>query len=161
MGMFDTIVGVPVKCPICGDEGGKKVQIKNGPQALDKFKFGKDKIPMDWSYEYYGCVIYKEERKDNGRIRGIAECAACRDRVNKIIDDIIKKYKENGKLKCPDGVKLLFECEIDGKNALRVVLDDLDKEFGGRPHSEYLFDVTIKIEDGIAIGADILKDEIG
>lgn len=161
MGMFDTIVDVPVKCPICGDEGGKNVQIKNGPQALDKFKFGEDKIPMDWDYECYGRIIEKDEEKDNGKIRGIAECMVCRNRVFKRMDEIIKKYKENEKLKCPEGAKLLLECEIDGKDALKVVLDDLDKEFGGNHHAEYLFDVGIKIENGIAIGADILKDEIG
>lgn len=161
--MFDTITEVPVKCPICGDESGKNVQIKNGPQTLDMFKFGKDKIPMDWDYEYYGCIIEKEEgkdeeEKDSGKIRGIAECVKCKERIDKRMDDIIKKYRENGKLKCPEGAKLLLECEIDGKDALRTTLDDLDKEFGGNYHSEYLFEVELTIKNGIATEVEILKE---
>ena len=38
---------------------------------------------------------------------------------------------------------------------------DLDKEFGGSYHSEYLFEVELTIRDGIATNVDILKEEIG
>ena len=36
MGMFDTIYNVPVKCPRCGDEWPKSVQI--GDMNLEKIK---------------------------------------------------------------------------------------------------------------------------
>ena len=61
MGMFDTIHNVPVKCPRCGDEGPKSVQIKSGPQILYAYEFGKDKIDIDWDYECYGSVIDREK----------------------------------------------------------------------------------------------------
>lgn len=157
MGMFDTIFGIPVKCPRCGDENGKSAQIKNGPQYLERFEFGKDKIPMHWDYGYYGSIIQKFN-KENGKIRGIAECTKCRERVNNQMDEIISGYKKEGKLKCPEGVQLLIECEIEGKDALKVVLDDLDNAYGGNHYSEYLFDISIKIENSVAVGAEVLEE---
>lgn len=70
MGMFDTICNVPVKCPICGNEEPKSVQIKSGLQTLENYKFKEDKIDINWDH---GSVIDKEKRI----IRGIAICNKC------------------------------------------------------------------------------------
>ncbi len=86
MGMFDTIVNTPVTCPRCGDSGLKSVQIKPGPQNLDEYEFGKDKIDIDWSYEYYGSIVDIEKRI----IRGIATCDKCR---KESLDELYKGNK--------------------------------------------------------------------
>lgn len=161
MGMFDTICQVPIACPRCGDKHKKCVQIKSGPQALKVFKFGIDKIEMDWDYECYGSVIDKDEvdrEKDNGKIRGIAECCACKVRVNEKMEEIIEGYKNAGKIKMPEGGRFLLEAEVDGESALSIVLRDLDKEFGGSHDSESLFDVSLVIENGIATKVELCKD---
>lgn len=101
MGMFDTIYDVPVKCPRCGDEGPKSVQIKSGPQNLFEYEFGKDKIKIDWTYEYYGSIIDEDKRI----IRGITICDKCKKETNKKMDDI--RCQEKGKIKAPEGLKRL------------------------------------------------------
>lgn len=84
MGMFDTIYGVIVKCPRCGDYDPKSVQIKTGPQILDIYQFGRDKIDIDWDYEYYGSVIDREKRI----IRGVADCDKCKKESDKKIEGL-------------------------------------------------------------------------
>lgn len=161
MGMFDRICDVPVRCPICGDENGKAVQIKSGPQTLANYKFGEDKISLNWNYNCYGSVIEQID-DENGKIRGIAECKECRDRVSKKMKEIIQRYKDADKIKRPErregDIAYLFECEIDGKNALKVVLADLDKIYGKNSDSEYFFDVVITIKDSIAVGVEIINE---
>lgn len=112
MGMFDTIRNVPVKCPRCGNEGSKSVQIKSGPQNLSSYEFGKDKIKINWTYEYYGSIIDEDKKM----IRGIAICEKCEEKsalgsniglfdvaitLNEnnipIVVDIITKLSEIGK----------------------------------------------------------------
>lgn len=62
MGMFDIICNVPIKCPRCGDEEPKSVQIKCGPQIMRRYVFGENEIDIDWNYSYY---------KDKKIIRGV------------------------------------------------------------------------------------------
>jgi hypothetical protein len=151
MGMFDTIYNVPVKCPRCGDEGPKSVQIKSGPQNLFEYEFGKDKIDIDWTYEYYGSIIDKDKRI----IRGIATCEKCREETNKKMDDLIKDAKRKGEIKVPEGGEYLFQCEIEGKNALGVILKRLDDIYGGNKNIE-IFDVAIWLnEKNVPIAAYI------
>lgn len=163
MGMYDTICQVPITCPKCGDKRKKCVQIKSGPQALKVYKFGIDKIEMDWDYECYGSIIDKDgvdREKDNGKIRGIAECCVCKVRVNEKMEEIIEEYKSAGKIKMPEGGRFLLEAEIEGKSALKVILRDLDKAFGGSYHSESLFDVVLTIENGVAKEVELCKEDV-
>ncbi len=159
MGMYDTLCGVPVKCPRCGDESVKKVKIWNGPKDIfgEGFVFGKDKIPMDWDSGYLGSLIAKEEWKDNGKIRGEAECLKCGDRVDKNFDEIKEGYEKAGKIKCPKHPSILLACKIDGENAAWVIQNDLDKIYGGNHWDESHFDVAITIKDGVAVGVEVLK----
>lgn len=151
--MFDTICAVPVKCPKCGDEGVKNVKIRNGDKIFTEYIFCKDKIPMDWDSGYPGSLIAKEEGKDNGKIRGEAECLKCKDRVDKKWDEIQEGYEKAGKIKCPKHPKpaFLLECEIDGEDAHSVIQNDLNKIYNGKYYDEYLFDVAITIKDSVAV----------
>ncbi len=150
MGMFDTIYNVPVKCPRCGDEGPKSVQIKSGPQNLSAYQFGKDEIEIDWTYEYYGSIIDEEKKA----IRGVATCEKCKEETNKKMDDLIKDAKKKGEIKAPEGGEYLFQCEIEGKSALGVMLKRLDDIYNGNRNIE-LFDVAIWLnEKNIPIVAD-------
>lgn len=146
MGMFDTIYNVPVKCPRCGDAGPKSVQIKSGPQNLNEYEFGKDEIPINWTYEYYGSVIDRKKRI----IRGIATCGKCKEESKKKMDELIQEANDKKEIKIPEGEgeregemhRYLFECEIDGKDALKVMLNRLDEAYGGNRNIE-LFEVAI------------------
>lgn len=152
MGMYDTINNVPVKCPRCGDTGPKSVQIKSGPQNLDEYEFGKDEIPINWTYKYYGSVIDRKKRI----IGGIATCEKCKEELKKKMDELIQEAKNKKEIKVPkgDGPKYLVECEIDGKDALKVILDRLDGVYGDDRNIE-LFDVAISLnEDYVPITAD-------
>jgi hypothetical protein len=149
MGMFDTIYNVPVKCPRCGDSGSKSVQIKSGPQNLLEYEFGKDKIKINWTYEYYGSIIDEEKRI----IRGIATCEKCKEETNKKMDDLIKNAKKKGEIKTPEGGEL-FQSEIEGKSALGVMLKRLDDTYGGNRNIE-LFEVAIWLnEQNVPIAVD-------
>lgn len=152
MGMFDTIYDVPVRCPRCGDEEPKSVQIKSGPQCLFEYEFGKDKIEIDWTYEYYGSIIDKCKRI----ICGIATCEKCKEEVNKKMDDLIKDAKIKGEIKCPEEGEYLFQCEIEGKNAFGVMLKRLSDAYDGNRNVE-TFDVTIWLnEKNVSMAAYIL-----
>ena len=156
MGMFDTIYNVPIKCPRCGDEGPKSVQIKSGPQRLDSYEFGKDKIDIDWDYEYYGSVIDREKLL----IRGIATCNRCREESHAKMEEVIQEAKNKKEIKVPEGEgsKYLFECEINGEDALRVILNRLDDVYGGDRSIE-LFEVAIWLDkDYIPIASDLIVD---
>lgn len=156
MGMYDTIQCVPIKCPRCGDEGQKSVQIKSGPQRLDSYEFGKDKIDIDWDYEYYGSIIDREKRI----IRGIATCNKCREESQTKMEELIQEAKNKKEIKVPEGEgpKYLFECEINGEDALKVILNRLDDAYRGDRYIE-LFDVAIWLDkDYIPILADIIVD---
>lgn len=155
MGMFDTIYNVPAKCPRCGDEGPKSTQFKCGPQLLLTYEFGKDRIKMNWTYEFYGSIIDEEKKI----IRGIATCIKCREESNAKMDELIQEARDEGKLKCPEGAKYLFECEIGGKDALGVILRKLDKVYGGNRNIE-LFDVVITLDDNnVAVSAEPIGKE--
>lgn len=149
--MFDTIYNVPVKCPRCGDPGLKQVQIKSGPQNLSAYQFGKDEIEIDWTYEYYGSIIDQDKKI----IRGIAICERCKEEANKKMDDLIKDAKKKGEIKAPEGGGgLLFQCQIDGKSALGVILKRLDDAYGGNRNIE-LFEVAIWLNgQNISIAVD-------
>ncbi len=150
MGMFDTIYNVPVKCPRCGDSGPKSVQIKSGPQNLSAYEFGRDEIEIDWTYEYYDSII--DECKKI--IRGIAICEKCKEETNKKMDDLIAEAKKKGDIKAPEGGDYLFQCEIDGKNALGVMLKRLDEAYDGSRHIES-FEVAIWLnEKNVPIAVD-------
>lgn len=154
MGMFDTIYNVPVKCSRCGDTGPKSVQIKSGPQNLNDYEFGKDEIPINWTYEYYGSVIDIKKRI----IRGIATCEKCKEETNKKMDDLIKDANKKGEIKVPEGDGYLFQCEIEGKSALGVMLNRLDEAYGGNSNIE-LFHVAISLnENYVPIAADPIID---
>lgn len=150
MGMFDTIINIPVKCPRCGDYGLKSTQIKSGPQMMNTYKFGKDKIDINWDYEYYDSIIDKDKRI----IRGIAVCGRCKEDVQKKMDELIKDALQKGELKCPEGVKYLIECEINGEDALGVILDRL-----GENRNIEFFDIAIFVDkEGVPIAADVIVD---
>ena len=154
MGMFDTIHSVPVKCPRCGDEELKSVQIKSGPQRLDSYEFGKDNIDIDWDYECYGSVIDRDKRI----IRGIAICNKCRKESQAKMEELVQEAKNKKELKIPEGEgsKYLFQCQINGEDALKVILDRLDDSYGGDRYIE-LFDVTVWLDkDYIPVVADII-----
>lgn len=142
MGMFDTIYNVPAKCPRCGDERPKLVQIKSGPQILSEYEFGKDKIEINWTYEYYGSIIDEDKKI----IRGIATCEKCKEEKNKKMDDLIKDAKKKGEIKVPEGGGNLLQCEIEGKSALGVILKRLDGVYGSDRNIE-LFDVAITLNE--------------
>lgn len=147
--MFDTISNVQVKCPRCGDEGPKSVQIKCGPQTLKDYEFGKDRIEVDWSYTYYGSIIDEEKKV----IRGIATCDRCEEESKMEMERLIQEAKDKGELKKPEGAIYLLECKIDGKSALGVVLDRLRKIYGGNRDIE-LFDIAIQLnKDDVPIFA--------
>lgn len=153
MGMFDTIYNIPVSCPRCGDSELKSAQIKPGPQNLEEYEFGKDKICIDWSYEYYGSIIDKEK----SIILGIATCNRCRKETQKKMSELIDEARKKGELKCSEDSKYLFECEINGEDAFRVISKRLDNTYNGDKNIE-LFDVAIFIDkDGVPIAADIIK----
>jgi hypothetical protein len=150
MGMFDIIYNVPVKCPRCGDEEPKSVQIKSGPQNLSEYEFGKDKIKINWTYEYYGSIIDEDKRI----IRGIATCEKCKEETNKKMEDLIKDAKKKGEIKAPEGEGYLFQCEIEGKSALGVMLKRLDDAYDGNRNIE-LFEVAIWLnEQNVPIATD-------
>jgi len=144
-----------VKCPRCGDEGLKSVQFKCGPQLLLGYEFGKDRIKMDWTYEFYGSIIDEEKKI----IRGIATCPKCREESSAKMDELIQEARDKGRLKCPEEAKYLFECEINGKDALGVILRKLDKVYGGNRNIE-VFEVTIRLDkDNIAVSAEPIGEE--
>lgn len=150
MGMYDTICNAPVECPRCGDFWPKSVQIKSGPQNLSAYEFGKDKIEVDWTYDYYGSIIDEDKKI----IRGIATCNKCKEEVNKKMDDLINDAKKKGEIKVPEGCEYLFQCEIDGKSALGVILKRLDDAYDGNKNVDS-FDVAIWLnEDNIPIAID-------
>jgi len=156
MGMFDTIINVPVKCPRCGDIKPKSVQIKSGPQDLIEYEFGKDEIPINWTYEYYDAAIDRKKRI----IRGIATCEKCKEESNKKMDELIQEANDKKEIKVPEGEgpKYLFNCEIDGKNAFGVMLNRLDKVYGGNKNIDS-FKVAIFLnEDYVPIVADPIID---
>lgn len=160
MGMYDTINGVIVKCPRCGDYGPKSVQIKSGPQILGIYQFRKDKIDINWDYEYYGSVIDREKRI----IRGIADCDTCRKDINKKIDDIKRearhlfgcgtdrkdmKNEKNGKDE---------KDEKDEKDSLAIALDRLRNVYE-TDGDVSLFEVAIWLDkDNIPIYVDVIFD---
>lgn len=155
MGMYDTINNVPVKCPRCGDKTPKSVQIKCGPQILNDYAFGKDRIEMDWSYTYYNSIIDEEKKV----IGGIATCGKCKEESNTEMDRLAQEAKDKGELKAPEGGRYLIDCEIDGKNALMVLLNRLEEIYGGNGHIE-LFDVAIQLDkDDIPIFAGPIIEE--
>lgn len=155
MGMFDTIYNVPVKCPRCGDEGPKPVQFKCGPQLLWGYEFGKDRIKINWTYEFYGSIIDEDKKI----IRGIATCQNCKEEVKETIDELVHEAENKGRLKCSEGAKYLFECDIDGENAIEVISRILDKVYGGNRNIE-LFDVAIILNDkNVPIYAEIMGEE--
>lgn len=156
MGMYDTLCGVPVKCPKCGDESIKNVKIRNGAKIFTEYVFGKDKIPMNWDGSP-GSLIAKEEWKDNGKIRGEAECLKCGDRVDKKFEEIKDGYEKAGKIKCPEHPTILLACQIDGENAAWVIQNDLDKIYGGNYWDESHFDVAITIKDSVAVEVEVLN----
>lgn len=150
MGMFDTIYNVPIKCPRCGDSEPKQVQIKSGPQNLSSYQFGKDEIEIDWTYQYYGSVIDKDKKI----IRGIATCEKCKEEANKKMDDLIEDAKKKGEIKAPEGGEYLFQCEIEGKNALGVMLKRLYGVYDDNRNIES-FEVAIWLnESNIPIATD-------
>ena len=154
--MFDTIYNVPVKCPICGDEGLKSVQIKSGPQMLGTYEFGKDKIDIDWDYDCYGSVIDREKLI----IRGIATCNKCREEYKVKMEELIQEAKNKMEIKVPEGEgpKYLFECQINREDALKIISNRLDDAYGGNRNIE-LFEVAIWLDkDYISIAADIIVD---
>ena len=152
--MFDTIYNVPIKCPRCGDERPKSVQIKCGPQNLFEYEFGKDKIKINWTYEYYGSIIDEYKKK----IRGIATCKKCREETSKRMDQLIEDAQKKGEVKVPEGAKYLFECEINGQDALGVMLKRLDEEYDGNRDVE-LFEVAITLnDDNIPISAEVVTE---
>lgn len=152
MGMYDTIYNAPIECPRCGDPGPKSVQIKSGPQNLSAFEFGKDKIELDWTYEYYDSIIDKDKKI----IRGIATCAKCKEEVNKKMEDLINEAKKKGEIKAPEGCEYLIQCEIDGKSALDVILKRLDDAYDGNKNVD-LFEVAIWLnEESIPIAIDTI-----
>lgn len=156
MGMYDTINNVPVKCPRCEDTGPKSVQIKSGPQGLLTYEFGKDEIPINWTYEYYDAVIDRKKRI----IGGIATCNKCKEESKKKMDELIQEAKNKKEIKVPDGEgpKYLIECEIGDRGALGVILDRLDDAYGGNRNIE-LFNVAIFLnEDYMPIVADPIID---
>ena len=153
--MFDIICNVPVKCPRCGDEWPKSVQIKCGPQILWRYEFGKDKIKIDWTYEFYGSII-DEDKKIIG---GIATCENCKNEVQEMRNELLQEAKNKGEIKIPEGAEFLIECEIDGKGALGVILDRLDKVYGGNKNIE-LFHVAITLSDNnVPMSAETIGEE--
>lgn len=150
MGMYDTIYNVPAICPRCRDIRLKSVQIKNGPQILMNYEFGKTKIEVDWDYEYYGSIIDKEKRI----IRGIATCDKCKEEANNKMEELIEEAKNRGELNCPEKAKFLVECKIGEKDALRVILKRVEEFYDGNSNIE-LFEVAILLDkDYIAIKSD-------
>lgn len=145
--MFDTIYNIIVRCPRCGDEGPKSAQIKSGPQALLNYEFGKDKVEIDWDYEY--SIIDKDKRI----IRGIATCNKCKEEAKLKMKELVKDAKDKKELECPDGTKYLIECKIGDKDALGVILDRMEEIYGNR-YIE-LFEIAIFInKDNMPIAAD-------
>lgn len=151
MGMYDEIESVPVKCPRCGNTDPKSVQIKCGPQTMEIYVFGKDRIDVNWSYEYYGSII----DRDNHIIGGIATCDNCKEESNIKMESLIAEAKGKGEIKCPDDAEYLFECEIGGKNALDVVLNRLDEAYGENKNV-LSFHVAIRLKDDVAMSAKVL-----
>ena len=157
MGMYDNVDNVPVVCPRCGDNEPKSVQIKCGPQNLSRYIFGKDEIDIDWDYSYYDSIV----DKGKGVIGGIASCAHCRKEAEEKMQEIIKDARNKGEVECPDGSKFLFECLINGEDALSIILKRLDDAYDGN-RSIDLFGVTMQIEKNIPIFAAVKigpKDE--
>ena len=153
MGMYDNICDATVVCPRCGDNEPKTVQIKCGPQNLDSYTFGKDKIDINWDYTYYGSII----DKDKGIIRGIATCGHCREESSKKMEELISEARKKGEIKAPEGAKFLMECEIDGENALSVMLNRLGDAYNGNRDIE-IFEVAIFLKDNTPIAADAIVD---
>lgn len=151
MGMYDDIDNVTIECPRCGNTDPKSVQIKCGPQILKIYIFGKDEISIDWDYPYYGSIVNKDKRI----ICGIATCDNCREEQNEKMKYLIAEANRKEEIKCPEGAEYLFECEIDGKKALDVILNRLHEAYGGNGNIE-LFHVTIGLKDNIAIWAKAL-----
>ncbi len=155
MGMYDTIDNVSVKCPRCGDTGLKSVQIKSGPQNLFEYEFGKEKILINWTYEYYGSIIDVDKKI----IRGIATCDKCKEESSAKMNELVQEAKNKGEIEAPEGAKYLFECEIDGKDALGVILKRLDDIYGGN-RNIVLFEVAITLNhDNIPIFAEAIKEK--
>lgn len=155
MGMFDIIYNVPVSCSRCGDERLKSVQFKCGPQLLMGYEFGKDKIKMNWTYEFYGSII-DEDKKIIG---GIATCQKCKEESDKKMGELIQDARNKGELNIPEGAELLIECEINGEDALGVILRRLDKVYGGNRNIE-LFEVAITLNDNnVPIYAETIDEE--
>ena len=156
MGMFDTIDNVPAKCPRCGDERPKSIQIKSGPQRLYTYQFGIDKIDIDWNYECYGSVIDREKLI----IRGIATCNKCREESQTKMEELIQEANDKKEVKTPkgEGPRHLFECQINGEDALRVILNRLNDAYGGDRNIE-MFDVAIWLDkDYIPMAVDLIVD---
>ncbi len=141
MGMFDTIIKIPVKCPRCGDTEPKSAQNKSGPQWLAIYEFGKDRIPLHWDYNI---------TKKNKIISGIATCKNCKAETNAKFDEIVEEMKKSDKYVIPPDAKYLVEGKFDGEDTLKIALDRLDDFYGGNHHIE-LFDVEIDIVDEIAV----------
>jgi uncharacterized Zn finger protein len=150
MGMYDDIDNVMVNCPRCGNIDPKSVQIKCGPQILKTYIFGKDEIDINWNYSYYGSII----DKDKCVILGIATCDNCKEESNKKMNCLIAEANRKEEIKCPNDAKYLFECEICGKNALSVILNRLNEEYG-RNRNIDSFDVAIQLKDNVAISAEV------
>jgi programmed cell death protein 5 len=132
------------------DSGPKSVQIKSGPQNLFTYEFGKDEIEIDWTYGYYGSIIDEDKKI----IRGIAICEKCKEETNKKMDDLIEDAKKKGEIKAPEGGRYLFQCEIEGKSALGVILKRLDDIYDGNRNIE-LFEVAIWLnEKNVPIAVD-------
>ena len=156
MGMFDTIDNVPAKCPRCGDERPKSIQIKSGSQRLYTYQFGIDKIDIDWNYECYGSVIDREKLI----IRGIATCNKCREESQTKMEELIQEANDKKEIKAPEGEepRHLFECQINGEDAFRVILNRLDDAYGGDRNIE-MFDVAIWLDkDYIPMAVDLIVD---
>lgn len=151
MGMFDNIDNVTVECPRCGNTDPKSAQIKCGPQIMMTYLFGKDEIDVDWDYSFYDAIV----DKDKHIIRGIVTCDSCREESKKKMSYLIAEANRKKEMECPDGAKYLFECEIEGKSALSVILNRLDEVYGGNRNIE-LFYVVVQLKDNIAVWAKVL-----
>lgn len=152
MGMFDTIYNAPVKCPRCGDDDPKPIQIKCGPQILWEYEFGKDKIRVNWTYRYYGSII-DEDKKIIG---GIATCKHCKIEASEVMDELITEAKNKKEIE-PEDARFLAECKINGKSALKVMQNRLAAVYEGNRDIE-LFGVAITLDDNnVPIHAEVIE----
>ena len=70
----------------------------------------------------------------------------------------LEDAKKKGEIKAPEGDGYLFQCEIEGKNALGVMLNRLDEAYGGNRNIE-LFHVAIFLNDNyVPIAVDTIID---